>query len=303
MTFDARGGSSGSGSNNLVFGIAAVAVVGVAFAGTFMLGGKSSSVPAQAATQTAPIEMAAVKPVSLAPSLTSQEAKAYMIALAAVDADAHEKLARKLQRSAGKSESARFDIIGKHAAKTIKANSAYLEKADARHLDRVLSHTRTSLKKASRANSKWCRGSTYVGLENASAAEIKALQNDILNDEKALQTYSFEVMTLLMEAAADGRDNPVNHTKLTSTDEMAIQGVVMSMMSDPQIMPLLLASQSGQSSEQVLSKLNVCDLGATFVSAVKTLPQDTKGRLWAEIIREAELGGADVGRLGRLAGY
>jgi hypothetical protein len=79
-----------------------------------------------------------------------------------------------------------------------------------------------------------------------------------------------------------------------------MQGLVMSMVSDPQVMPLIMQAQAGASPESVLAKLNICELGATAMLAIKTLPQDTKGRVWAEAIRNS---GGGLDQLKGLSGF
>jgi hypothetical protein len=65
----------------------------------------------------------------------------------------------------------------------------------------------------------------------------------------------------------------------------------VSLMADPDVMPLMASLQPGADPKQALKGVNVCNLAATAVSAVKTLPQDTKGRLMAEAMRNMEQNG------------
>ena len=302
MTFDARGGgpSSGNGAGNLVFGIAAIGIVGAAFTAAFLIFGSGEPTADTVAAAPAPKVIAAAQ---VPKPFKNKAANKYLQSLAAVDQTAHAKLQKKMSRMSGRSEAKQFEAVLEHGFDVLKDNASDLAKADAKHLDRLLNHARSNLKKAARSNSQWCRGSKYAELEKLGPAGAKKLQRELTAIEGPMQDYALEAMTLLMDAIADARANPVKHGKLTPRDEMAVQGVFMSMMSDPQILPLMMGAQSGQSPEQMMAKLNVCDLGATFVSAVKTLPQDTKGRVWAEVVRETELGGGDFGQFGGLGGF
>ena len=81
-------------------------------------------------------------------------------------------------------------------------------------------------------------------------------------------------------------------------DEAALQGMVMSIMADPDVLPLIVSLQSGGDARKALKGVNVCNLGATAVTAAKTLPQETKGRLLAEAAREMKENGASAFRTG-----
>ena len=300
MTFDARGGPGGSGNTqNLIFGGAVVAIVGAAFGLTFMFSGAPTN---PASPQAAPSIVANIgESGSSALAATfeyKKEARYYFAALQAVDAKAYDALERKLSRASRASDTKRVEIVMEHAASVFKDHSGDLAHADASHVDNLLDLTRSSLKKASRARTPFCDGSNYAGLTSGSAAAQKKAEEIVSEMGTGMNAFSFEALTILMNAILDARANPVRHGKVTNADEMAMQGVIMSMISDPQVRPLLLARQQGKTEEEMLAGVNICHLGSTFLMALKTLPQDTKGRLWAKAVKEAELGGGNMGGFG-----
>ena len=105
-------------------------------------------------------------------------------------------------------------------------------------------------------------------------------------------------MTGLMVAIEDAREHPVTRGEMTRADEAALQGMVMSIMADPDVLPIIVSLQSGEDAKKALKGVNVCNLGATAVTAAKTLPQETKGRLLAEGARQLEENGASAFRTG-----
>lgn len=299
MTFDARGGPDGSGgTQNLIFGGVVVGIVGAAFGLTLMFSGtRENAISPQAASSLVANAGEMDTSAFAATFEYRKEARDYFEALKAVDAKAYATLERKLSRASQASDSKRVEIVIKHAASVFKDHSGDLARANTSHIDNLLDLTRSSLKKASRAHSPFCEGVRYVGMSSGPDAQKKA--KGMLEDMgTGMDAFSFQALTVLMNAIIDARANPVKHGKVTNADEMAVQGVVMSMVSDPQVRPLIMARQQGKTEEEMLAGVNICQLGSTFLMAVKTLPQDTKGRLWAKGVREAELGGGNMGGFG-----
>ena len=55
--------------------------------------------------------------------------------------------------------------------------------------------------------------------------------------------------------------------------------------------------------KSALASLDMCQLGATAVTALKTLPQGTKGRAFAEMVRSADFSGGDLSQLKNLSSF
>ena len=296
MTFDARGGKPPASRNNALFAVAVVAVVGGAFMLTLNYSGAPKSSPADPRPQT--IAAAAQAPAVQAPSgWTSKPAKTYFATLSRVDPGASSSLTRRLAKVSGKPLAEQSEVVFEHAADLLKDHAADLARADVRHLDDILVMTRDRLRSASHSGSSWCQGARFADLDQTSFADRAVLNRELKMLEEPLRDYGLELVTHLLVAIEDARSNPVSRGALTQTDKAAMQGVMMSMLSDPQVMPLLMAAQTGGDAQKLVTSLNVCDLGATAVTAIKTLPQDTKGRAFADLVRQMELGGGDFGRL------
>ncbi|MFT5932627.1 MAG: hypothetical protein ACI93G_001718 [Hyphomonas sp.] len=298
MTFDARGGKPPARRSNAVFAVTTIAVV----SGAFFLALNFPSTPkTDAAGQKAEIIVAAAdaRPARSPAGLTSKVAKTYFETLARVDPGASANLGKRLAKANRRPQAEQAGIVFDHAADLLKEHAADLARADTRYLDTILAMTRNRLKSASHAGNAWCQGSRYAGLDPSILGDKAALNHELKMLEEPLRDYGFELVTHLLVAIEDSGIHPVARGALTNTDKAAMQGVVMSMVSDPQVMPLLMAAQTGTDSRDLVSSLNVCDLGATAVSALKTLPQDTKGRAFADLVHQMELGGVDLAGLSR----
>jgi len=298
MTFDARGGKDQARGSTAIFALTTFAVVGGAFFLALNFPGTSKS--GEAAQQAEIIVAAADTGNARMPAgLTSKPAKTYFETLARIDPGASARLGKRLARASRRPQAEQVDIVFDHAAGLLKDHAADLARADTRHVDTILTLTRKRLKSASRAGNTWCQGSTYAALDPSLLGDKTALNDQLKMLGEPLRDYGFELVTHLLVAIEDSQIHPVARGALTHTDKAAMQGVVMSMVSDPQVMPLLMAAQSGSDSRGLVSALDVCDLGATAAAALKTLPQDTKGRAFADLVRQMEHDGVDLAGLSR----
>ena len=298
MTFDGRQGAHRARGSNAIFAVTTLAVVGGAFFLVLNFPGKSRPGAAGREAETR-VAAAAMRPASLPAGLTSRSAKAYFATLARVDPGASAGLRKRLAKASRRPQAEQAEIIFDHAAGLLKVHAADLARADTRHLDQILAMTRNRLKAASQAGNTWCQGGRYADLDRSALGNKETLNRELKMLEEPLRDYGFELMTHLLVAIEDSRHHPVSRGAITPADKAAMQGVLMSMASEPQVMPLLMAAQTGTDSRELVASLNVCDLGATAVSALKTLPQDTKGRAFADLVHQMELGGGDLGGLSR----
>jgi|AntAceMinimDraft_11_1070367.scaffolds.fasta_scaffold60371_2 hypothetical protein len=293
MTFDARGGKPPARRSNAVFAVTTIAVMSGAF--FLALNFPGTSRPGAAGQEAKTIIAAAdAGPARVPAGLTSRPAKTYFETLARIDPGASASLDKRLAKANRRPLAEQAEIVFDHAAGLLKDHAADLARADTRHLDRILVMTRDRLKSASRSGNTWCLGSRYADLDPSVLGDKAALNQELKMLEEPLRDYGFELVTHLLVAIEDAEAHPVDRGAVTQADKAAMQGVVMSMVSDPQVMPLLMAAQAGADSRDLVSSLNACDLGATAVSALKTLPQDTKGRVFADLVHQMERGGADL---------
>tara|TARA_R110002094_G_scaffold142273_4_gene132744 strand:+ start:5898 stop:6797 length:900 start_codon:yes stop_codon:yes gene_type:complete len=293
MTFDARGGKPPASKNNALFAIAVVAVVGGAFLVALKFPGASKADSTSTRPQTI-VATAEAPSVPTPAGWTSEAATTYFQTLSRVDPGASASLNKRLAKASRKPQPEQSEVVFEHAADLLKRHAADLARADTRHVDAILVMTRDRLRSASQSGSPWCQGSKFADLDQATLANKAALNRELKMLEEPLRDYGLELVTRLLIAIEDAQAHPVNHGTLTQTDKAAMQGVMMSMVSDPQVMPLLMAAQTGGNPDELVKSLNVCDLGATAVIAIKTLPQDTKGRAFADMVRQMELGGGDL---------
>lgn len=290
MTFDARKGSSsaGTGNQNMLFAGVTLAVVCGAFFAVLALPTKSNG---SARLANAPGAQVAAVNTAAMPRLPGEQAEAYFVALGRVDAEAQAKLSARITKAGRIDDGALAELVMEHAGEVLKAHASELALADTKHVDHLLDLARDRLRSASRKRSKWCEASRYAELQQMEFQSPAQLKRELAEVEAPMREFAFEALTGLMVAVEDARVNPVQRGELTRKDEAALQGMMMSLMTDPDVMPLMISLQSGADAEKALKGVNICELAATAVAAAKTLPQDTKGRILAEAMDNMDKNG------------
>ncbi|KCZ85096.1 hypothetical protein HAD_05425 [Hyphomonas adhaerens MHS-3] len=293
MTFDARkaNSASASGRQNALFALITLTVVCGAFFAVL-------SLPQNAAGHDTPLGDRVSSLTIDMPDLPGEAAEAYFIALGKVDPEAQMALSGEIMQAGKLDEAAVTGLVMAHAETVLRDHAGELAQADTKHVDDILDMTRNKLRTASRKRSKWCDAGRYADLADIEFQKPDVFEQTLAEVKAPLNDYSFDVMTGLMIAIEDARTHPVERGEMTRADEAALQGMVMSIMADPDVLPLIVSLQSGGDARKALKGVNVCNLGATAVTAAKTLPQETKGRLLAEAAREMKENGASAFRTG-----
>lgn len=93
----------------------------------------------------------------------------------------------------------------------------------------------------------------------------------------------------VVELAARGRKAPKPDAKLNADDENAIQSVLISFLTDPQLMNAMqdavwqTRGNAADMQKAVASKIDVCQLGRSLVVKLKRMPSGTKSRILAAL--------------------
>ncbi|MEO1406858.1 MAG: hypothetical protein AAFV54_10260 [Pseudomonadota bacterium] len=206
-------------------------------------------------------------------------------ALKAYDADLHSTTTAKLASMTDVSIEAMGETIVTEIGLAVATDQESFARMPIRHLNEVITLSRDRLRRAVSRRNPWCAGSAYKDIMGAGTqAELTLVSDrmsrDIAGANAALAQYFADVGAIFLEGAVAARRSPTQLGPVTEQDEAALQGMVMSLVTDEQLIPVMVAAQQGDVDE-TLDKLNVCSLGVTVVTAVRTLPEETKGRVWS----------------------
>jgi len=281
--YDARDRNAGMGGTGK-FALIAVGVVASVFMVTLkgpdMFGGQASPHLATAG-QTAP------KQAALAARLTSPDERRVLAALqklspkavSALETDTAQGLADRDRRA---------EAVNQAAGQAIAENIDVLAQMRVSDLDRLATRLTADLKRARQSGSRLCQGATYARLEGQSPGQIEAWLRAQGFTQARFYDTAMGYNALFLEAVARARHDPARHGKLTGEDEAALQGLMMSLMSDPALMQAAMAPQ-GSGRADAARRINVCELGLAMLQGVRTLPEGTKGRAWAAMFERAEV--------------
>lgn len=284
--YDARNSSNFEGQSGLIFGIITIAVVVTAFFGVLLMpGGDKES----AGLLTAQNEAENV----ILTKLDDRHTKRYVMALSRISPEAAEQLnqdaAEALADGASKNDLAR--LVQATFNEDISGVMGDLAKVDVRHINEMIGFTKDSLQGLSSSRSKWCKVSTYERMQSQPPEELFDLVLNGMDYTSPLYRFGVQGNAIVFEAVADARDNPVRHGRMTREDKKALEGLALKMMMNPEIQKLArVQSMSPLQKQQVISNTDACKLAIAAIDVVDSLPDGTKGRMWAEGFRQFDRG-------------
>ncbi|MEO0884004.1 MAG: hypothetical protein AAFY34_14920 [Pseudomonadota bacterium] len=210
-------------------------------------------------------------------------------ALRRYDVDLHAAATARLASATDTTLDGMGDLLVDELAVALAADQELFARMPIRYLNEVINLSRDRLYKAERRKNPWCKGSSYgdfMGVTDPSQLSLigDRMRQDMADANAALAQYVVDAGAILLEGAVAARRSPTQLGPVTDQDNAALQGMVVSLVTDEQVMPLMLAAQQGDA-DGALEQLNICSLGVTAITAVRTLPEETKGRVWGQIMR------------------
>lgn len=272
--------SSGT-SSNLVFGLVIVAVMVIAFVGILMM--PSGSGKSGATLQ--------VGDSVLLSELNDDATREYIVTLNRVSPRAAKKLEDKAVKAIASGDSKRdlAVLVMEAMDDELPRQLSSLKKADVKHFDALLSITERGLGQLKRSNSKWCKAGHYEKFEKMSQSAAEDMIMDVFAYPSAGYEWGAEFNTIILEAVEDGEKNPKSYGKMQPSDERALQGLAMKLMTHPSVMQLSKINAKNRSSaKRIAANLDICGLAMTGIDAVQGLPKQTRGRMWAAALKEVD---------------
>jgi len=212
------------------------------------------------------------------------EMQVFESSLLELDAAAHAQLTRNLKNSTNQANA--IDTTLTEIEAVLRAHAPLLASADVRSFDALLTLSRNGLRKAAHAQSQYCLGTHYDGLGTGTKLQRSAFS---LTKEFAVQIpaagqYVIDASTVMLQAATTAQGTPALNGPLTTVDRAAIEGVRQSILADPDMKEIFAAFQSEDDFSPDVAKIDMCTAAASAITAIATLPQDTKARIWAALV-------------------
>lgn len=280
--YDARKYSGGGSlKDGMAFGLFVVLAALVSFLAAFNMPGILPS----SADQTAEIIDANANGKLTLPDVDASRLDA---ALRKFDADLHAKATARMATVTDTTLEAMGEAFFEEVGAGLATKRSDFANMPIRYLNQVINLSRDRLSRAEKSKNAWCSGSSYkdfMGITDpAQLAFVSGQMSEkMASTNIALSQYVVDASAILLEGATAARRSPTQLGPVSDQDEAALQGLILSLVTDQQVMPLMLAAQQGNL-DSSLDSLNICSLGVTAITAVRTLPEETKGRVWKEIM-------------------
>ena len=291
--YDARGG--GSSSNGTMFGLAVGGVIVAAFAAVFFWptgnAGSNTNVIANG--------------VQVHAAFESEEEQAFAKTLRKVDEASYLRLEKRFQNG-GVAASKRHEIMMEEILTVAMDHIGDLARSDVKYFTAMIDDVNNGLKSASRSGEKLCKGSTYTSLQNMNEVQVgRFLEREILS-KKEIREFALKLNRRMLEAILEARKNPKNYGPMQASDQRAVQNMARKLMFQPEFLGIAMSMNSGRNPEAALAKIDVCELGHVVLRTINQLPEQTKGRIWAQAIAEVEKNGSfdlDPSGMSALSGF
>ena len=286
--YDARSRTT-SVNGDLVFLAIAVVVVALAFVAAWtvpgLLGSKSAP-PTASTSNNVPPPSGGSSPVAMGAlaKFDSPSEQRYLNAVHRLTPNAIAELEVKI--AAGTLDAtSELRAVQEASGQAILQNLDHLAHVSTADLNAMLDTSITHLRTARQSQSKLCEGSFLASFENKSVRQTEAMLRRAGFTEEAFADYAFDIGADMLEMLDRAKRTPARHGKMNKSDEAALQGLMMSLMSDPTLMQLAMAGND----PSALKSVNVCSVGISLLNAVKTLPDGTKGRAWAAMFDQPDV--------------
>ncbi|MEM9937502.1 MAG: hypothetical protein AAF768_01520 [Pseudomonadota bacterium] len=188
------------------------------------------------------------------------------------------------------------DVLLQAALHLFKKEAPRLSFASTSDFDALTAHVQSGVQTLKESGSGWCKGTeieAYVRLDDTQLVPV--LIETFANDDEAY-AWAMQLADLYLDAIVSARARPVRHGKRTYQDKLILQDHGRAMGTQNWSMALSIAAfgqAEGQSYDlmrEAVSAVNVCDLGLAMTDLSSRLPDDTRGRILAELLPETFYG-------------
>lgn len=290
MTFDARESENTNGSSGFIFGGIVALLAGCVFAAVFSLPQPSSAHAQQQAFGLVTIQQ--IKSEKM-----SDTATRYFKALERVAPQEHAALIATTSTPLPLNQDV-HTLAAQHGMTFLRSKLSSVASIPTQTIDTALDETRTELWIASRERHPLCGGQFYSGLLSSDAPAPSSIDERV----EWIKVQNPDVTLNLLTALIEGVENielensaPEPRGLLTKQDKIALKGIGMSLASDEQLAAVFIPNLPKEAQLAAIEKIDSCQLAATAISAIKTLPQGTKGRAFSDAVHYFSNSDAKVG--------
>ena len=160
----------------------------------------------------------------------------------------------------------------------------------------IVAELATGLHQLKASDSDWCNGATVAEFLAQNDSDLAPSLLAEFPYQSPQYNWAMGWMVTILGAAREGQTEPRRYTRPTFRDEAVLQQEGLALGSEQWALGLQIASfanSEGTSYAQmqdVISSMNVCDLGIAVETVSGRLPEDVRGRIWSDLLPEIMIG-------------
>lgn len=171
-----------------------------------------------------------------------------------------------------------------------------LRSAESVNYHAIISGLADGFRQLNAVDSKWCEGAQIAGFLTQNDADLVPTLLAEFPYRSPQYNWAMDWMTVTLSAAKQAQDRPQQHYRPGFRDEARLQQEGLALGSEQWALALQIAAFANSEGasygkmKEVISGINVCDLGIAVETVSARLPSDVQGRIWSDLMPEIMVG-------------
>lgn len=273
----------------LKLGLVVLAVVALGFVGVFVFGPSPQAGSADSLTE---------PQTTLFDVLTDAPTREAVDALKSVSPATFAELDTLTRRAISEGAEAQdvSEIVLEALFAQFQAQAGAVKSAGSAQYQRVVADLANGLEQMKDADSTWCEGATIAAFLAQNEADLVPTLLAEFPYASPQYDWAMEWMTTILKAARQGQTQPIRYARPGFRDEAILQQEGLALGSEQWALGLQIAAFANSEGisyakmQDVVSSMNVCELGIAVETVSGRLPEDVRGRIWADLMPEIMIG-------------
>lgn len=276
-------------SPGLKLGFIVLALVALGFAGLFVLGGPKAPEIADPGSE---------PPTGLSDILADIPTQAAVEALKAASPETYARLDVITKRAIvdGADAQRLSEIVLEALFAQFRAQAGAVKVAGSGQYQAVVAGLADGLEQLKAADSRWCKGETIAAFLAQNEADLAPSLLAEFPYASPQYDWAMGWMATILNAARRGQVQPTRYSRPGFRDEAVLQQEGLALGSEQWALGLQVAAFANAEGtsyarmQEVVSGIDVCELGIAVETVSGRLPEDVRGRIWADLMPEIMFG-------------
>jgi hypothetical protein len=276
-------------TSGLGLGLIVLALVALGFFGLLVLA------PSQGPTASDPVDESEVDMFQVLPDVPTREA---LDALSRASPETFAELQALSKRAVSDGADAQTvsELVLNALFSQFQAQAGAVKGAGSAQYQAIVAGLADGLEQLNASGSAWCDGETIAAFLAQNEADL--VPTLLAEFPYASPQYDWAMgwLTTILNAAEQGRVQPVRYGRPGFLDEAALQQEGLALGSEQWALGIQIAAFANSEGtsyakmQEVVSGMDVCQLGIAVETVSGRLPADVRGRIWADLMPEIMIG-------------